>query len=172
MPKIPIVQKWLVWLKLIFCHSCHWEAPPWRSKRSDMTSLAQITQNCHLPEQKQEQKDQPCKNDWLIFFDVWHWEETVKYTHMFLPAGCALASCRNGLISYEHNYFQFVSTSCYICKGTPGFEPGTCWSAVSRPNHWAMHPVDDLLRCWFQWDKILTNTVSLISIHLLLESNI
>ena len=27
-------------------------------------------------------------------------------------------------------------------KGTPGFEPGTCWSAVSRSNHWAMYPTD------------------------------
>ena len=26
-------------------------------------------------------------------------------------------------------------------KGTPGFEPGTCWSAVSRSNHWAMYPI-------------------------------
>ena len=27
-----------------------------------------------------------------------------------------------------------------IAQGTPGFEPGTCWSAVSRSNHWAMYP--------------------------------
>ena len=27
-------------------------------------------------------------------------------------------------------------------EGTPGFEPGICWSAVSRSNHWAMYP------CW------------------------
>ena len=25
-------------------------------------------------------------------------------------------------------------------EGTPGIEPGTCWSAVSRSNHWAMCP--------------------------------
>ena len=30
-------------------------------------------------------------------------------------------------------------------EGTPGFEPGTCWSAVSRSNHWAMHPIHCIL---------------------------
>ena len=30
-------------------------------------------------------------------------------------------------------------------EGTPGFEPGTCWSAVSRSNHWAMYPMHCLI---------------------------
>ena len=36
----------------------------------------------------------------------------------------------------------FVNRTIHKTKkeGTPGFEPGTCWSAVSRSNHWAMYP--------------------------------
>ena len=37
-----------------------------------------------------------------------------------------------------------IYANCYLClfRGKPKCRPrkGTCWSAVSRSNHWAMHP--------------------------------
>ena len=35
-------------------------------------------------------------------------------------------------------------------EGTPGFEPGTCWSAVSRSNHWAMYPSVSMIWLYMQ----------------------
>ena len=44
--------------------------------------------------------------------------------------------------SLLHIWQNIFDVSAISEQGTPWFEPGTCWSAVSRSNHWAMYPGD------------------------------